>query len=65
MRGLPGDLKTNVVTIGICSGKPDERRPTFWEIYFSLFGGTRPAPPMVDTQESDLADSPQAETATG
>ena len=25
---------------------PKERQPTFWSIYFSLWGGTRPAPPM-------------------
>jgi hypothetical protein len=25
---------------------PNERQPTFWAIYFSLWGGTRPAPPM-------------------
>lgn len=25
---------------------PAEPRPTFWRIYFSLWGGTRPAPPM-------------------
>lgn len=26
----------------------DDPRPTFWSIYFRLWGGTRPAPPMVD-----------------
>ena len=25
---------------------PSEPQPTFWSIYFSLWGGTRPAPPM-------------------
>lgn len=25
-------------------------RPTFWSIYFSLWGGTRPAPPMVGAE---------------
>ena len=27
---------------------PNEPQPTFWSIYFSLWGGTRPAPPMVE-----------------
>lgn len=27
---------------------PMEPQPTFWSIYFRLWGGTRPAPPMVD-----------------
>jgi fatty acid desaturase len=26
--------------------RADERQPTFWRIYFRLWGGTRPAPPM-------------------
>jgi fatty acid desaturase len=26
---------------------PEEHQPTFWSIYFSLWGGVRPAPPMV------------------
>ncbi len=26
---------------------PDEKQPTFWEIYFSLWRGVKPAPPMV------------------
>ena len=25
---------------------PEEPQPTFWQIYFRLWGGTRPAPPM-------------------
>ena len=29
--------------------KDDDEQPTFWSIYFSLWGGTRPAPPMVET----------------
>jgi fatty acid desaturase len=24
-----------------------DSRPTFWSIYFSLWGGARPAPPMT------------------
>lgn len=40
--------------------------PTFWSIYFSLWGGTRPAPPMLETSygndvprhASGLADAP-------
>jgi fatty acid desaturase len=31
---------------------PDRPQPTFWRIYFSLWRGTRPAPPMASTQES-------------
>lgn len=27
---------------------PTEPQPTFWSIYFRLWGGTKPAPPMVD-----------------
>jgi len=26
---------------------PNEPQPTFWSIYFSLWGGVRPAPPMI------------------
>lgn len=26
--------------------RAEDQRPTFWAIYFSLWGGTRPAPPM-------------------
>jgi fatty acid desaturase len=29
---------------------PKEPQPTFWSIYFSLWGGARPAPPMGDRQ---------------
>ncbi len=28
--------------------RPEDPRPTFWGIYFSLWGGTRPAPPMEE-----------------
>ena len=31
--------------------KPEDERPTFWKIYFSLYGGTRPAPPMLNQEE--------------
>lgn len=27
---------------------PQEPQPAFWSIYFSLWGGTRPAPPMIE-----------------
>jgi fatty acid desaturase len=29
--------------------KPEEPQPSFWSIYFSLWGGVRPAPPMVSS----------------
>lgn len=28
-----------------------DEQPTFWSIYFSLWGGTRPAPPMIESAE--------------
>lgn len=31
--------------------REDDAKPTFWSIYFSLWGGTRPAPPMVESAE--------------
>jgi fatty acid desaturase len=31
-----------------------EPQPTFWRIYFSLWGGTRPAPPMGAPAALDL-----------
>lgn len=32
--------------------RADDARPTFWSIYFSLWGGTRPAPPMIESSET-------------
>ncbi len=32
--------------------RKDDPSPTFWSIYFSLWGGTRPAPPMVQSNET-------------
>lgn len=34
---------------------PAEPRPTFWSIYFSLWGGTRPAPPMAGAEPGGLS----------
>ena len=34
---------------------PNEPQPTFWSIYFSLWGGVRPAPPMVRQAPNELA----------
>jgi fatty acid desaturase len=40
--------------------KPEDDRPTFWKIYFSLYGGTRPAPPMLEQDQTLIM-----ETTTG
>jgi fatty acid desaturase len=34
---------------------PREFQPTFWAIYFSLWGGTRPAPPMAGEAAVEIA----------
>jgi fatty acid desaturase len=34
--------------------REDDAKPTFWSIYFSLWGGTKPAPPMVINVEEKI-----------
>lgn len=41
---------------------PGEAQPSFWSIYFSLWGGVRPAPPMQAVRPCDASGTPSTAT---